>query len=59
MAIQFLCALPLTIGLGIFAFVYQSFFYETYMMKYKDFCIGLALDTYVLVFFLFISMVFE
>ena len=52
LAIQFLCALPLTIGLGIFAFVYQSFFYETYMMKYKDFCIGLALDTYVLVFFL-------
>ncbi|MFG6392624.1 MAG: hypothetical protein K1W24_00330 [Lachnospiraceae bacterium] len=49
---QFLCVLPLTIGLGIFAFVYGTFFYETYMMEYKDFCIGLALDTYVLVFFL-------
>ena len=49
---QFLCVLPLTIGLAIFAFAYGSFFYETYMMEYKDFCIGLALDTYVLVFFL-------
>lgn len=49
---QFLCVLPLTIGLAIFAFVYRTFFYETYMMEYKDFCIGLALDTYVLVFFL-------
>lgn len=49
---QFLCALPLTIGLGMFAFIYQNFYYETYMMEYKDFCIGLALDTYVLVFFL-------
>ena len=49
---QFLCALPLTIGLGTFALIYGSFFNETYMMEYKDFCIGLALDTYVLVFFL-------
>lgn len=49
---QLLCAIPLTIGLGIFAFVYTSFFYETYMMEYKDFCVGLALDTYILVFFL-------
>ncbi len=49
---QFICALFLAFGLGVFSFVYQSVFYEAYMMEYKDFCVGLALDTYVLVFFL-------
>jgi hypothetical protein len=41
--------MPLFVAFLIFAVIYQNFYYEVYMMEYKDFCISLFWDTYVTV----------
>lgn len=48
---QFLCALLVRLPLSIFAIMSQSYSFSNYMDKYKDFCVGIFADTYVLVFF--------
>lgn len=48
---QFLCAWLLGLLLSIFALKSQSESFSNYMDKYKDFCVGVYADTYILVFF--------
>lgn len=48
---QFLCAWLVELPLAIFAITSQSYSFSNYMDKYKDFCVGIFADTYVLVFF--------
>lgn len=48
---QLMSALVVVIVLSIFSFVKQNIDYSDYMENYKDFCVGIFADTYVLVFF--------
>lgn len=48
---QYLCSVLVAFIFAIFAIINSGYSLSNYMYKYKDFCIGIFVDTYILVFF--------
>jgi len=51
LAAQFIFASIIYVLFAIFALVYQLLYYTDYMNRYRDFCVGVLVDTYILFFF--------